>query len=166
MEEDLIQDKCNSAMSLSDSDDSKSSKYMKSTSGKRSNRFRRQKKKSIFLNSYRNGYDLKRKGRYKKHLCLGDFDEPDTLDSNSEMADDIPTAHIEIISTHGIVGNSELSQISLTPDMSYSDLQLYPAEEETNIPEGSPISVEIHSTNSNSLLSSDLQSTADIADYS
>ncbi|GFT23835.1 zinc finger protein 341 [Nephila pilipes] len=169
-EEEPLTVKCNISISpLTDSNDSKSSKNNKLMLSKRSYRNRKQRKKLTYLNNFKNNCDQKKKTRSKKNLCLN-FEEIDTnhdIDSNSEMADDIPTSHIEIISTYGIVPNSELTQISLPPEMTYSDLHFDPTEEETNIPDASPISVEtIHSNNSNSLLSTDLQSTADIADYS
>ncbi|GIY68155.1 hypothetical protein CEXT_792011 [Caerostris extrusa] len=143
--EEPISEKSVSGMSLTDSDDSKSSKYMKPTPYKKSHRLRRQRKKPIYLNNYKNNCDQKKKSRVKKNLFV-DFEEIDdnhNLDSNPEIADDIPTAHIEIISSYGIVSNSELS---LPSEMTYSDLHFDPTEEET-----------IHSTNSNSLLSTDLQ---------
>ncbi|GIX80675.1 zinc finger protein 341 [Caerostris darwini] len=152
--EEPISEKSVSGMSLTDSDDSKSSKYMKPTPYKKSHRLRKQRKKPIYLNNFKNNCDQKKKSRVKKNLFV-DFEEIDdnhNLDSNPEIADDIPTAHIEIISSYGIVSNSELS---LPSEMTYSDLHFDPTEEET-----------IHSTNSNSLLSTDLQNTADIADYS
>ncbi|CAL1273583.1 unnamed protein product [Larinioides sclopetarius] len=168
-DEDPNSEKCASATSLTDSDDSKSSKCIKPIQSKKSHRLRKQRKKFIYLNNLKNNCDQKKKSRLKRNLCL-DFEEIENdhdIDSSSEIADDIPTAHIEIISSYGIVSHSELTQISLPPEMTYSDLHFDPTEEETNIPDASPISVEtLHSTNSNSLLSTDLQSTADIADYS
>ncbi|XP_055934134.1 zinc finger protein 341-like isoform X1 [Argiope bruennichi] len=168
-DEEQTSEKCTSGISLTDSDDSKSSKCNKPIQIKKSHRLRKQRKKFIYLNNLKPTYDQKKKSRLKKNLCL-DFEEIENnhdMDSSSEIADDIPTAHIEIISSYGIVSHTELTQMSLPPEMTYSDLHFDPTEEETNIPDASPISVEtIHSTNSNSLLSTDLQTAAELADYS
>lgn len=129
----------------------------------------RQKKKG--LQSLRNGGSLMKKMRTKEILKLNDIDEnskDNDMDCVSDLADDIPTAHIEIISADGtLVTTSDLTHISLGSDINYGDLHFDANVVETDVPNGSPISVEaIDTSNSNSLLTSELHSAAGITDFS
>ncbi|XP_035209445.1 zinc finger protein 341-like isoform X1 [Stegodyphus dumicola] len=175
--EELSPDKNNCSVSLSDSDDAKAHKNNKSVFTKKRKdfvhnfRFRRQRKRSLNCQVMKNGNCVKKRGRPKKHLELENLSESfkeQEIDSTSEIADDIPTAHIEIIPTHGtLVSSSDLTHIALPSDITYGDLHFDTNEDEPVVANAPSISVDsIHTTNSNSLLSNDLQTETDLNDYS
>ncbi|XP_054724314.1 zinc finger protein 341-like [Uloborus diversus] len=135
-------------------------------------RLHRQKKKTLGSQTFKN-YGIKRKrGRPKKLLRLEEFNDASKdqdIDSAPEIADDIPTAHIEIIAENGSLdASAELAtDISLSPDLNYNNLNFDSAEVESVQSGEQSLHVEnMHSTNTDSLLSTDIQSNSNITVYS
>lgn len=174
LDEEEQSDKNNSGKSLSDCDYEKLHKCKKALNRKRkgfSSNYRLHRQRRKVSQNLRNGDSVFKKGRAKVLIKLNEMDEnskDQDIGCISDLADDIPTSHIEIISAHeSLVPGTDLTHISLGSDMNYGDLQFDTNVDETVVPNRSPISVEVmHSSNSESLLSGELHNTADIGDFS
>lgn len=164
-EEDLkLLDELDKSKCLSDGDCEKVHRCKKATSNRK-----RRNLNGIFRNlklrkKSRNG---EKKSKIKDLLTNIMDENSNEIDGVADLTDDIPTAHIEIISAHGaLVTGSDLTHIPLGPDMNYGDLQ-FDTNVDTDVPNDSPVRVEvIDNSNSNSLLNSDLPPSADIDDFS
>lgn len=169
LDEGDLSDRNNSGKS--DCEFEKSHKCKKSSSNRKRKVFNgnykahRQKKKAV--QNSRSPDSLTKKARAKEILKLNSIDE-NSDDQAMDLTDDIPTAHIEIISADGtLVTSSDLTHMSLGSDMNYGDLQFDTNVDETDVPNGSPIVVGVIDTsNSNSLLTTELHSSTDITDFS
>lgn len=170
--DELEQSDENSGKSLLEGDNEKLHKCKRASSSRKRKAFNgnyrthRQRKKA---QNSKNGQNFAKKTKIKDLLKLDSIidDNSKDIDSVSDLTDDIPTAHIEIISAHGtLVPGSDLTHISLGSDMNYGDLQ-FDTGVVSDVPNGSPIRVEVIDTsNSNSLLTSELHHSTDIGDFS
>lgn len=159
----------NSNKSVIDCDNEKSHKCRKPSSNRKRKTFSGVYKTHKQRKKAQSSKNAKKKTKIKDLLKLNSIidDNSKDIDSVSDLTDDIPTAHIEIISAHGtLVSGSDLTHISLGSDMNYGDLQ-FDTEVCTDVPSDSPITVEVIDTsNSNSLLTSELHHSTDISDFS